>query len=198
VLAKFHGRNPLGARDFAARWVGTWFADGSRASSTSCSCASLSSSTSEFGRAIDETGWARVADYAASCGADESYLAREKLSSSSKLRRRRAPYTPDRPAIDPGTSRSSSTTLDRRDDDRRATRRERSSPSGWCAPSRRCAGQPERVRPYADEVVLPEAPEEFFASDSSTANSDRWRTAKWLTSFARSLKAGRAPAPTRR
>ena len=51
--------------------------------------------------AIDETGWAYVADYARSVGADESYLAREKATQLAVLAERRASYTPARPPIDP-------------------------------------------------------------------------------------------------
>jgi predicted phosphoribosyltransferase len=51
--------------------------------------------------AIDESGWAFVADYAGSVGADAAYLAREKRAQMDTLRRRRAQYTPARPPIDP-------------------------------------------------------------------------------------------------
>jgi predicted phosphoribosyltransferase len=51
--------------------------------------------------AIDETGWAYIADYAASTGADERYLAREKAAQLAVLAERRASYTPARPPIDP-------------------------------------------------------------------------------------------------
>ena len=51
--------------------------------------------------AIDETGWAYVADFARSVGADETYLAREKRAQLDLLRRRRAGYTPGQAAVDP-------------------------------------------------------------------------------------------------
>jgi predicted phosphoribosyltransferase len=51
--------------------------------------------------AIDETGWAYIADYAASVGADERYLGREKAEQLAVLAERRASYTPARPPIDP-------------------------------------------------------------------------------------------------
>jgi len=51
--------------------------------------------------AIDESGWAYVADYAAEAGADEAYLAREKQIQLETLRRRRAQYTPARAPADP-------------------------------------------------------------------------------------------------
>jgi len=51
--------------------------------------------------AIDETGWAYIADYAGSVGADDAYLAREKAAQLAVLAERRASYTPARPPIDP-------------------------------------------------------------------------------------------------
>jgi len=54
--------------------------------------------------AIDESGWAFVAEYARSAGADEAYLAREKRTQLDTLRRRRAQYTPARPPNQTPTS----------------------------------------------------------------------------------------------
>jgi len=51
--------------------------------------------------AIDESGWAYVADYASGAGADEAYLEREKAAQMETLRKRRAQYTPARAPIDP-------------------------------------------------------------------------------------------------
>jgi predicted phosphoribosyltransferase len=51
--------------------------------------------------AIDETGWAYVADHAASAGADAEYIEREKAAQLATIRRRRAEYTPIHPAVDP-------------------------------------------------------------------------------------------------
>jgi putative phosphoribosyl transferase len=50
---------------------------------------------------IDESGWAYIADYAASAGADERYLEHEKQRQLEVLRQRRAQYTAARPPIDP-------------------------------------------------------------------------------------------------
>jgi predicted phosphoribosyltransferase len=50
---------------------------------------------------IDESGWAYVADYAASVGADERYLEAEKQRQLEVMRKRRAEYTAARPPIDP-------------------------------------------------------------------------------------------------
>lgn len=51
--------------------------------------------------AIDETGWAYVADYAASAGASAQYIEHEKAAQLETIRRRRAEYTPIHPPIDP-------------------------------------------------------------------------------------------------
>jgi predicted phosphoribosyltransferase len=51
--------------------------------------------------AIDETGWAFVADYAHGAGATEAYLEREKREQLAVLQRRRAEYTPGRAPLDP-------------------------------------------------------------------------------------------------
>lgn len=58
--------------------------------------------SSEFALgAIDESGWAYIADYAASAGGTPEYMAREKQRQQATLRERRAQYTPLRPPIDP-------------------------------------------------------------------------------------------------
>jgi predicted phosphoribosyltransferase len=50
---------------------------------------------------VDETGWAYVADYAASVGADAHYIEREKARQMEVMRQRRAQYTAARAPIDP-------------------------------------------------------------------------------------------------
>ena len=50
---------------------------------------------------IDESGWAFIADYAASAGADAVYIEREKQHQLDVLRKRRREYTAARPPIDP-------------------------------------------------------------------------------------------------
>jgi predicted phosphoribosyltransferase len=50
---------------------------------------------------VDESGWAYVADYAASAGADAAYIEEEKQRQLAVLRKRRAQYTAARPPIDP-------------------------------------------------------------------------------------------------
>ena len=51
--------------------------------------------------AIDESGWAWIAEHAARAGADYGYLEQEKRAQLATLRRRRAEYTPERTPIDP-------------------------------------------------------------------------------------------------
>ncbi len=51
--------------------------------------------------AVDESGWAYIADYAASAGATPEYIEREKARQLDILRSRRALYMPVRPPIDP-------------------------------------------------------------------------------------------------
>ena len=117
--------------------------------------------------AVDESGWTYVADHAAEAGADAGYLAREKAAQLETLRRRRAQYTPARAPVDPrgriaivvddgiATGSSMIAAL-------HAVRAKH--------PARLVCAVPvappetlERIRPYADEVVCLEAPEDFMA-----------------------------------
>ena len=117
--------------------------------------------------AVDESGWTYVADHAAEAGADAGYLAREKAAQLETLRRRRAQYTPARAPADPrgrvaivvddgiATGSSMIAAL-------HAVRAKH--------PARLVCAVPvappetlERIRPYADEVVCLEAPEDFQA-----------------------------------
>ncbi|MEK7303747.1 MAG: phosphoribosyltransferase family protein [Pseudomonadota bacterium] len=50
---------------------------------------------------VDESGWAYVADYAASAGADAAYIEKEKQRQLEVMRQRRVQYTAARPSIDP-------------------------------------------------------------------------------------------------
>jgi len=117
--------------------------------------------------AVDESGWTYVAEHAAEAGADAEYLAREKAAQLETLRRRRAQYTPARAPVDPrgrvaivvddgiATGSSMIAAL-------HAVRAKH--------PARLVCAVPvappetlERIRPYADEVVCLEAPEDFMA-----------------------------------
>jgi len=117
--------------------------------------------------AVDESGWTYVAEHAARSGADADYLEHEKQAQLETLRKRRAMYTPARPPIDPAgrivivvddglaTGASMIAALHAV----RAKKPERLV----CAVPVAAPESLERVRPYADEVVCLEAPEEFFA-----------------------------------
>lgn len=117
--------------------------------------------------AIDESGWTYLAGYAASAGADEPYLARERAAELELLRRRRAQYTPARAPVDPAgriaivvddgiaTGASMIAAL-------HAVRAKK--------PARLVCAVPvappdslEQIRPYADELVCLETPDGFMA-----------------------------------
>lgn len=51
--------------------------------------------------AMDESGWAYIADYAAGAGATLEYIEQEKARQMETMRKRREQYTPIRPPIDP-------------------------------------------------------------------------------------------------
>jgi predicted phosphoribosyltransferase len=117
--------------------------------------------------AVDESGWTYVAPYAASAGANEAYLAREKDAQLALLRRRRAQYTPARAPADPAgrvaivvddgiaTGASMIAAL-------HAVRAKKPARL-VCAVPVAPAESLEQIRPYADELVCLETPEEFMA-----------------------------------
>ena len=169
-LAKFRGRNPVVlAIPRGAVEMGRILADELDGELDVVLVRKLRSpSSAEFAvGAIDETGWAYVADYAASYGADEAYLAREKQEQRELLRRRRGLYTPERPPIDPkgrvvivlDDGLATGATMIAALHAARAKEPERLV----CAVPVAAPDSIERVRPYADEVVYLEAPEEFLA-----------------------------------
>ena len=117
--------------------------------------------------AVDESGWTYVAPYAASAGADEAYLAREKDAELALLRRRRAQYTPARAPADPAgriaivvddgiaTGASMIAAL-------HAVRAKKPARL-VCAVPVAPAESLEQIRPYADELVCLETPGGFMA-----------------------------------
>lgn len=117
--------------------------------------------------AIDESGWTFVAGYAAQAGADQAYLARERADELELLRRRRARYTPAKAPADPAgrvaivvddgiaTGASMIAAL-------HAVRAKKPARLVCAVP----VAPPEslaQIRPYADEVVCLETPEDFMA-----------------------------------
>ena len=117
--------------------------------------------------AIDERGWAYVADYAARVGATEAYLEGEKASQLELMRERRLRYTPSRPPIDPAGRVAIVV------DDGLATGatmiaalhavRARKPARLICAVPVGAPDSVEKVRPHCDELVCLHAPEDFSA-----------------------------------
>jgi putative phosphoribosyl transferase len=117
--------------------------------------------------AIDETGWAYVADYAESAGADANYLEREKRRQLELMRERRQRYTPARAPADPAgrvvividDGLATGATMIAALHAVRAKKPARLV----CAVPVAAPDSLERVRAHCDEVVCLHAPENFSA-----------------------------------
>jgi len=117
--------------------------------------------------AIEESGWAHIADHAPSAGADDAYLRAEKETQLQALRARRKLYTPARAPLDPA-GRTVIVV-----DDGLATGetmiaalhavRSRKPARLVCAVPVAAPDSLHRVAGYADEVVCLQAPAEFQA-----------------------------------
>lgn len=117
--------------------------------------------------AIDESGWTYLAGHAAQAGASQAYLAHERDEELELLRRRRALYTPARAPADPAgriaivvddgiaTGASMIAAL-------HAVRAKKPARL-VCAVPVAPPGSVAQIRPYCDELVCLETPEEFMA-----------------------------------
>lgn len=117
--------------------------------------------------AMDESGWAYVADYAADVGADAAYLEREKAKQRETLRKRREQYTPQRHPVDPAgrivivvdDGLATGATMMAALHAVRAKKPARLV----CAVPVASPDSLEKIKPYADEVVCLDAPWGFHA-----------------------------------
>jgi predicted phosphoribosyltransferase len=170
ALAKYRGRNPLVlAIPRGAVEMGAVIAHALQGELDVVLVRKLRSPWSpEFAvGSIDESGWSYLAPHAQSAGADQAYLAKEKAEQIALLHRRRAQYTPARAPADPdgriaivvddgiATGASMIAALH--------SVRAKKPAKLVCAAPVAAPDSLEQVRPYADEVVCLETPENFMA-----------------------------------
>ena len=170
ALSDFRGRNPLLlAIPRGAVPMGRLLADALQGELDVVLVRKLRSPQSaEFAvGAIDESGWAYIADYASEVGADAGYLESEKQLQLQTLRGRRAAYTPHRAplevagrvaiVVDDGLATGATMIA--------ALHAVRARRPGYlvCAVPVAAPESLAKVRPHADEVVCLQAPAEFQA-----------------------------------
>jgi len=151
--------------------------------------------------AIDESGWAYVAPYAAEAGADSAYLERERARQLERIAERRRLYTPARAPIDPegrvvivvddglATGATMIAALH--------ALRARKPARLICAVPVAAPDSLERVRTYADEVVCLSAPPEFHAVGQFYERFDQVEDDEVVRLLARAHPGSDAAAPTR-